>query len=200
MIVETVKNLFDSKAEILAYQADCHGYMDSDVSGAIRHKMLSTYQYIAFRDMCSDTPKEKLLGNVQLVLTGKGKYIANLFSGYRTVENEMKTDYEALEKALIKLEALCREKDIYHVAIPGYLGCEKEQDNWNKVYFKLQDCFLFSPVVLEICYLQENIKMLKQEMASIPLDIKERIEEQWHGFLTGTKYKAVKGYINSIEL
>lgn len=154
MIKHIDGNMLEFDANVLCHQVNCKGVMGGGIAKQIREKLLTAQQFENYRSLCQERGSD-LLGVVQYLPIDNKRSIANIFAqdGFG---DGLQTDYAALEKGLISIEADFRNTG-YRIAIPGYIGCDLAGGDWNHVYENIiVPIFAESPVELTIVYLNRR--------------------------------------------
>ena len=146
-IVNYDGNLLDSTADIICHQCNCQGKMNSGVAKAIREQWpFVYYQYMQWYNR----GKVKL-GEIQVVGTGEGHMVANLFAqdhyGY---DGKQYTSYEALQSCLNKLRDFCIEQKAISIAFPWHMSCDRGGADWSVVSKMIEDTFADTDLTIEI--------------------------------------------------
>ena len=162
-------DLFESKANLLVHQVNCH-----NMSNGVALKISETFPHVEveYRKYIRHCKKSKveLLGTVQyvpaddwaliMVDTMKNEkleaydknyqYIVNMFSEKDFDMENQQTDLKAMKKAM---RDICKKaKSIGStVAIPFGIGSSKGGTRWNDVYSLIKEVFDNSGVDVEIC-------------------------------------------------
>lgn len=78
MIIKIVKeeDLLKAAEDVIGHQVNCQGVVGSGVAKMIREQFPVTYEQ--YKMTCDSTQKHRLLGECQIVSSGKGKYIASV--------------------------------------------------------------------------------------------------------------------------
>lgn len=142
-------NLLHSRASILCHQVNCQNRMGSGVAKALSDRWPAVKQcYHAF---CEGKSPENLLGSVQVIYVGDGKYVANIFGqlcyGY---DGRQYTDYDALDRAFAMLSRMTTGC----LAFPYGFGCGLGGGDWHTVYALIEKHFSNREVI--ICKLPKN--------------------------------------------
>ena len=117
--------------DVILHQVNCKGVMGSGVALAIKQRYPEAYKM--YIDLVSKNlgRSELLLGAVQLVETGSGKIVANLFSQDSYGYGRQHTHYDSLRSGLVKLNRECKGKTI---ALPYKMGSDRGGGSWDIVY------------------------------------------------------------------
>lgn len=192
MITEKRGDLLKATEDIIAHQVNCKGVMGAGIAKLIKNNLMTGKQFDAYRKKCLEE-KENLLGTCQFtVVDGKNQCVAHLFGENIPTGKEKDTDYDALEKSVIKLKLAARPQQL-SIAIPGYLGCGLAGGDWEYVYKHiLIPHFKNYPHGLTIFYIMDSIKLLWRDFGEVPMNPDtECIEEEWHGFEPGTHREVI---------
>lgn len=133
-------DLLDATENIIGHQVNCRAKMASGVAKEIRAKYPEVYGM--YMTHSSSKSADMLLGDLQIVVVGEHKYVANLFGqrdyGY---DGRQYTSYDALELALIKLVEQAKPHGL-SVALPYKIGCDRGGGDWDgKVFPMLERVF-----------------------------------------------------------
>lgn len=152
MIEEIKGDLLTSGADILCHQTNYVGVMGAGIAYAIKTKLLTPEQYMEYQRYCQ-LHGSMALGSVQFIHLSNGQYVANVFSqdDFYSKRKDTITDYEAMEKALIKVDKFAHANGLT-VAIPGYMGCGIAGGDWEKVRRIIRRVFKFSQTNCIIVY------------------------------------------------
>ena len=149
MITIKEANLLDATENVLIHQVNCQGVMGSGVAKAIRDRWPIVYK--EYRDLSCP---EEMLGRVQFVEIGQGKWVANLFSQFDYIRNyktastvAQNTNYGAMELGFSYIAKLCKKVG-YSVAMPYGIGCARGGGDWAIVLDMIERCFQDIEVVL----------------------------------------------------
>ena len=155
MIIEKTGDLITEPADIIAHQTNCIGVMGAGVARQIRDRLLSKKEYSRYVEICHEKGS-RLLGQTQLLTSDDGRLIANCFGEDAPSKDRLDTDYDALERSLIRVRNYAK-KNRLSVAIPGLMGCGLAGGDWNVVRKMVYDIFDETQgVSLTICYLRER--------------------------------------------
>lgn len=127
MILIKNGDLLKCKEDIIVHQVNVDGIMGGGVAKQIAEKYPQTEK--EYKEFCKkhDFSFEKLYGKVDLTKE-KGKYIANMFSQYKSFA----TSYNALEIALTKIRNFAEQEKLT-VAMPFKIGCGIANGEWEIV-------------------------------------------------------------------
>ena len=161
-------NIFDSKANFIVHQTNCHGVMGSGVALQVAEMYAHVKkEYMKYIQYCKKNHIEPL-GTVQYVpnevwalimvdtmknnnviaFDNNYQYIVNLF-GQSTYGEGLHTDLKAFKKALMDVREKA-EKIGATVAMPYKIGSCRGGANWNDVYTIIKKVFEKSSVDVEI--------------------------------------------------
>lgn len=145
-------DVFTSDADIIGHQTNCLGYMGGGIATTVKKDYPHIYdEYNKYCLQYKDNPNHRdLLGQCQILKATKTLEIANLFGQFdinKKDERLVKTDYDALEKSLVRLrnKAMREGKSI---ALPYGIGCVAAGGDWNKVEEIITRVFAIYPIVL----------------------------------------------------
>lgn len=118
------RSLLNVPYGIIAHQVNCRGAMGAGVALAIRNKWPDV-----FRAYSSYKLKT---GNIQFVKVSDNPilYVCNLAGQNAYGKDVQKTDYDAVDEAMIKLAAASR-KTGFPVYVPRLMGCGLAGGNWD---------------------------------------------------------------------
>lgn len=152
MIINKNGDIFDSDADIICHQVNCQGTMGSGIAKTIKERYPEAYT--EYKTVCFAFPKENLLGQVRIVLSGD-RLIANIFGqfNYGRDKNVVYTSYKALKSGLTEVHNKAL-RDNLSVAIPYCIGCGLANGDWNVVSKMIEDVFNDN-VVCEIWRLEK---------------------------------------------
>jgi formyltetrahydrofolate synthetase len=109
---------------------------------------------IVYKEYSDLSCPEEMLGRVQFVEIGPGKWVANLFSQFDYVRNyrqdvtvAQNTNYAAMELGFSYIAKLCKKVG-YSVAMPYGIGCARGGGDWSVVMNIIEKCFEDVPVTL----------------------------------------------------
>lgn len=136
-MIKIVKgDLLKAKENIIGHQVNCMGVMGSGVAKQIRNKYPQVYEeYLEKVDeyTVGEDLREQLLGQVQGVVVGDDKIVANMFGQHRYgYDGKQYTDTESLFKCLLALRQVA-EKNNISVALPYMIGCYRGGADWKEV-------------------------------------------------------------------
>lgn len=139
-MIEHVKcNVFDSGADAILHQVNCHGVMGSGVAKQVRLKYPRVYSTYKKACAAKENSKKDLLGLAQVVSIGDGKSIVNLFAqenfGY---DGTCYTDYDALRTCLTSVKSNFSGR---FIALPHLMGCHRGGGDWEKVHQMIEEIF-----------------------------------------------------------
>ncbi len=124
-------SLLDAKENILCHQVNCLGIMGAGLAFDIRMRYPEVYT--AYREYCKlSNYSSTMLGKVQLVDIGNGKYFANIFGQVVIGRGARQTDYDALDRAFLSLKCTAKDRKLT-VAIPYGIGCGHAGGVWRTV-------------------------------------------------------------------
>jgi O-acetyl-ADP-ribose deacetylase (regulator of RNase III) len=131
-------DLLKSDADVIGHQTNCMGVMGSGVAKVIREKYPLAYEQ--YKLTCDSVKPTQLLGECQVVSTGKGNYVANLFGQLNFGRDKRHTDYDALKRALTDLKHWAKKSN-YKVALPYNIGCGLAGGDWKVVGDMIEEVF-----------------------------------------------------------
>ena len=143
MITYTEGNLLTTNTQILVHQTNCQGVMGAGLAKQIRAKYPKVYT--AYKQLCSTTAPERLLGTIQCIPISEHTAICNLFGQKTYGRYGQHTDYAAFHKALTALKTYMKQHDKTTVAFPKYIGCGLAGGDWNSIHNMLQNTFQSDP-------------------------------------------------------
>ena len=120
-----VLTAFDNNVVAIGHQVNCQGVMGAGLAKQIRSQYPAIYnQYKIACNKC-----QPLLGKIQPISVGNNKFIVNIFGQDRYGRSGTYTDYNALNKALIKM------KDYFtgDLALPYGIGAGLAGGDWSRV-------------------------------------------------------------------
>lgn len=101
-----------------------------------------------YKEYCEDNQKSRdIMGECQIVDSGEGKFIANLFGQHDIAYGKIQTEYEHLKNALEKLKKFARENN-YSIGLPFQLGCGLAGGDWGIVREIIDEVFSDYPVTI----------------------------------------------------
>jgi O-acetyl-ADP-ribose deacetylase (regulator of RNase III) len=123
-------DLLQSDCHVIAHQANCFSSMEAGIAKQIKQIYPEAYQ--ADRDF--PYPPEERLGKISVAKVDTNRYVVNLYGQYHYDGPGPKTDYAALEKALIEMfdydyEGINNPK----FGVPFNIGCGLAGGNWGIV-------------------------------------------------------------------
>lgn len=120
--------------EIVVQQVNCIGVMGAGIAKAIRQDITDT-DYAKYQNICKSNSPKDLLGKVTLIPSKSRSYrvYANVFAQASIGTDKIRTDYQALETELAKINNLAKDKN-YKVIIPEKIGCGLGGGDWNVVH------------------------------------------------------------------
>ena len=132
-------DLLKASETIIAHQVNCQGKMNLGLAKQIRNTCPNVYN--DYKKLCNRESPYELLGETQLIMVDKTRYVANIFAqldyGRKPI---IYTDYDALFKGLKYIKDLAKENN-KSVALPFGLGCGLAGGSWNEVYGIIEDVF-----------------------------------------------------------
>lgn len=149
-IIQMSGSLLESKAEVIAHMVNKSGVMKGKVANAIRQKypeVLPNYQKCC-----------KTIGTwatCHLTPTRDGRFVANLF-GQGGRESGWKTNYPALNCALVSLVRQMEEKGLTTVAMPYGIGCGLAGGDWETVLGIIKRVFAGTRIHVELWELEDS--------------------------------------------
>ena len=155
MVRETLGDVLNAEAEIIAHQTNCMGVMGAGVALQIKNKLLSADEFKKYETLCKMKDADELLGTVQYLNAENGKLIANVFGENIPTGTGLDTDYRALQEGLQSVHDYASDIGA-SVAIPGLMGCGLAGGDWNIVRKMIEDIFGDSEVSLEIVFFLEE--------------------------------------------
>lgn len=135
-------DVLKSGADAILHQVNCQGAMNSGVAKQVRLKHPTVFRQ--YKELCRYGEYERrgrrpspLLGEVQAVEVGEGKYIVNLFAqDYYGYDGKCYTDYNALRSCLRTVnQNFCGRT----VAIPFRMSCDRGGADWDVVYAMIEE-------------------------------------------------------------
>lgn len=149
MIVNKKGDLLKSKdCTAIIHQTNAMGCMGAGIAKQIKaHWFKEVYE--PYRRLCLDNINTKnLIGKIQVLKTNDEsiEYIINAFGEYSfrnsPFPNGRHTDYDALKECFSKIKEWCREKNVFNIGMPKYLGCGLAGGDWDGVvYPMIQEMF-----------------------------------------------------------
>lgn len=133
----TIKDgdLLEATEDIIGHQVNCQGVMGSGVAKAIRDKYPVAYD--GYKEL---TFSPELLGQVQLLEVGTGKYVANIFAQDTYGRTGKHTDYHALTYALVRLAVIAKIQK-KSVALPYRIGAGTGGGDWGLIMDLIAEAF-----------------------------------------------------------
>lgn len=148
-------NLVETEAPVIIHQTNCTFGFGSGVAKAIKDKW--PVVAIKHHKACETNMAEnngdtsKLLGKIQPVKVGDGKYVVNLFSqnnyGY---DGAKYTSYDALDSCLKKTAEWCLSNGYARIALPYKMACVRGGASWDVVMALICDAFKSDVFDIEI--------------------------------------------------
>lgn len=139
MIKVVVGDLLEASEGVLVHQVNARGKMGSGIAKQIRAKYPIVYEQ--YMTLCNSKTPASLVGEVQAVDVGDGKYIINLFGqlnyGY---DGKRYTSYDALYNGLKHIKDVAMKEDLT-VAIPYAIGCGLGGASWKIVYSMIEEIY-----------------------------------------------------------
>ena len=154
-------NILDwaDKVDVIGHQVNCFGVMGGGLALQIATKWPNVeYEYQEYIIRHIHISRTDLLGHCHIAIPkSAGRCsIANLFGQY-DVGGGLRTDYEALQKALRELKGTMRKYNQTKLALPVNLGCGLAGGNWNTVQDIIENVFENSQIELTlVSYIQNN--------------------------------------------
>ena len=154
MITIIHKDLFESDANILIHQVNTEGVMGAGIARTVKAKYPKVFE--KYHKVCKSYSVDDLLGKVQLLDTGDGRKICNLFaeSLNRKIEGNRRTNYDAFRRAFLSL--LDKVAPNTKLAMPYLIGCGLGGGDWKVIYY-----------IIEKCLEQHKDKNLEVEICSL---------------------------------
>lgn len=131
MIRYITGDILNSNEDIIVQQVNCQNVMGSGLAKALYTKWpVVKTEYHKYCDKFT-TPYD-LMGKVQYVSIGDGRYVANVFAqlNYGRCRHICYTSYSHFETCLRSIADRCRSKTI---AIPHGIGCGLANGKWEIV-------------------------------------------------------------------
>lgn len=126
----------------ICHQVNCQGVMGAGIAKQIRNKYPEVYtEYTA--ECAKHTAKyhqntAELLGAIQVVRVGEGKYVCNLFAQDRYGKDGRRyTSYDAFWICLNRIANLFQEGD--KIGFPYGISCGLGGANWNIIEAMIQE-------------------------------------------------------------
>lgn len=191
MIKEVKGNLLEATEDIIAHQVNCKGVMGAGVAKQIKQNLLSKEGFNEYYNLCKTMSSSVLLGSNHWCKANNGKHIVNMFGEDIPTGKRLDTNYDALNSCLLLLMKNAKEKGL-SVALPGYIGCGLAGGDWNRAYRMIKKAAAEYSANVTIYYLDSSVKLLWKEFGNVPMDSEtECMEENWHGFASGTHRKDI---------
>lgn len=147
MIINKDINIFESSAQAIIHQANCHTTMGSGIAKQIRERYPEAYEADC-RTTRGDITK---LGSFSWVKARDGKYIYNCYSQFRYGKEQRHTDYEAVYTGLSRIEEHAKSMGLTSLALPYKMGCALGGGSWRIVNAIIEDIFEENQIDLYIC-------------------------------------------------
>lgn len=142
MVVFKEGDILKGDEDIVCHQVNCKGVMGAGLALQIRNKYPRMYQ--RYKALTQKHSPDYLLG-LSFIYKTKDKQIANLFGQNDYGRNNRKTDYQALESALIMTRDYAIKNKL-SVAIPYRIGCGLAGGNWQIVKQMIENIFSDYPI------------------------------------------------------
>lgn len=148
-------NLLDTDAELILYQVNCQGKMNSGVAKAIREKWPVVYEeYIKLFSKDFFVVK---LGICQPVSISVNQKVINMFSqdkyGY---DGDMYTSYDAVNTCFGKIKDYMSTNGFKRIALPYKMCCCRGGANWGVIMALLKANFEDTDITIEIWKLDND--------------------------------------------
>lgn len=132
-------DILNATEDMIGHQVNCQGVMGAGLAKQIKCKY--PFAYSSYSHLCKNTEdKRDLLGRIKQVKEHDDKVVVHIFGQYGYGRGKIQTDYEALKRALRKLEIVARNCD-KSVALPYGIGCGLAGGDWDIVYKIIEDVF-----------------------------------------------------------
>lgn len=145
-LIKIVKgNLIHAREDIIGHQVNAQGAMNSGVARSVREAFPNVYK--EYRELVTGLNnagdfRHTLMGQVQGVSIGNGKWVANLF-GQNDFGYDKKTQYTdtaSLFQCFLSLRKTAENANM-SVALPYKIGCYRGGANWEEVEVLLLTAF-----------------------------------------------------------
>lgn len=151
MVIEKNIDVFKSGAKVFAHQVNCQGVMGAGIAKTV--KTLYPRAFSLYKNLCESNrgATKNLLGSCQIVDTGTGVYVANLFGQDEMGRCKRQTDYPSLRKSLQYLRDFLEDREIDTVAMPHGIGCGLAGGDWNIVFEIIKEIFDETDIKCFVC-------------------------------------------------
>lgn len=133
MITIIKGDLLKSDCDVIIHQANCFATMRSGIAKQI----VAKYPQVAVVDKNFKVPigSRNRLGTYSGFKTSNDVTIVNMYSQYNYGRGKLQTDYQAMEKAFVKIMLEVNGKK---VGLPYQIGCGLAGGDWEIVYNLLE--------------------------------------------------------------
>lgn len=138
MIAFVKGDITEASTQIIAHQVNCNGVMGAGVARAVRRAFPEIYA--PYKSLCKKLGA-RMLGNIQAITVSTGQVVVSLFGqeGYGTAVQ--RTDYRALQLALMRLRELAVNSGLTSIALPYRVGCGLGGGDWEVVGGMIRSIF-----------------------------------------------------------
>ena len=144
MIEIIYDDILNANTDIIVHQVNCMGVMGAGLALFIKKEYPRAYK--VYRNACIRNDKKSLLGKIQMVSVGDGKFICNMFAQLEYGRNKVQTDYNAIEECMDKIYTFAKLNNLT-VAIPYNIGCGLAGGDWNTVKSIIESRFKDKSIV-----------------------------------------------------
>ncbi len=136
-------DILNSNADIICHQVNCQGIMGAGLAKQIRNKYPNVYN--DYKEYCNSNTPEEILGTMLPSRYNDINSIVNIFGQLNYGRNEVKTNYDAVKKALLELKRVLEDLHWQYpnckIAFPYGMGCGLGGGNWDIVYKIIEEVF-----------------------------------------------------------